>query len=1035
MKLAEFSVKQPVATMMLLLGIALLGAVSIFQLNIDMLPDIEPPVVSILTSWPGASASDVETEVTKELEDQVNSVNNLDTLTSKSLDNLSVIVCKFNWGARLDTATNDVRDKLELAKRKLPRDVEAPMLFKFSSATAPILFTTITGDTSWPRLYRIADKKIADELRRVPGVGIVNLYGGMQRRINIYFDFKKIEGYRLSLPLINQMLAASNLNLPSGNIKSGLNDYFVRVPGRYQSIEDIQNTIIGQFSAKPVYLRDVAEVKDDYKTQEINAWGNGKKGLVMILQRQTGKNTVDVVERVRKRIQEIQPTLPADIRINFVMDSSENILTSVRNLRGSLGWGIFFVVLITFAMLRRFRPALIIALSIPFSLIISFTFMYFFEYTINLISLMSLAIASGMVVDNGVVVLENIVRHLEHGARPGPAAMFGANEMSMAITASTMTTVVIFVPLMFLSGLAGIIFKQLAFVLSITILGSLFTALTLTPMLASKWLTAQRDDEKTGILAGFSRISEKGFVALERWYEALLAWALAHRKMIFGLTIAVFASSLSLIPFLSTSFMATVDSGDLAVSFRMPEGTRIEETNRVMEQILAAVDTVVKPEEFRASYSFDGQTEEGKGVALGFDEGQNVGQIGIKLVDRDLRTRSAKEVARLLRDHIEKIPGISQLKVQAQDPIMGILMGNAKPLIIEAQGPELDRLLAYAQELKSAMSHIQGLVDISVSQKDPRPELWVMIDRTKASDLGLDVATIATTLRNYFYGIEATQFRDAGDNFDIFTRLSETDKNNLDNLLNAPVIARDGRMSRLKNVVSVTEGSGPIEIQRKNRQRFVKVEADLYGKSLGEGRAAVEKAISEMGVPEGISVHFGGDVEEQQKAFRDLTGLMVLGIILVYMIMAALFGNLRDPFIIMFSVPFAFSGVFFAFYLFNVELGLMSFMGIIMLMGVVVNNAIVLLDYIHLLQKRGEKLSDAITHAGKNRLRPVLITTLTTFCGLTPMAFSNSVGAEAWNPLGITMLGGLALSTLVTLVLVPTIYYQLENRRLTKVKS
>ena len=1035
MRLPEFSVKQPVATLMLLLGLALLGFVSIFRLNIDMLPDIEPPVVSILTTWPGASASDVETEVTKKIEDEVNSVNNLDTLTSKSLDNLSVIVCNFNWGANLDAATNDVRDKLELAKRTLPKDVEQPMLYKFSSATAPILFGTITGDASWPRLYRIADKKIADELRRVPGVGLINLYGGMQRRINVYFDLKKIEGYRLSLPMINQVLAAENLNLPASNIKTGLNDYFVRVPGRYRTVEEIGDTIIGSFNGKSVYLRDVANVKDNYKTQDINGWGDGKKGIVIILQRQTGKNTVEVIKRVRKRLSEIQPTLPSDIKIKFVMDSSENILNSIRNLSGTLGWGIFFVVLVTFAMLRRFRPALIIALSIPFSLIISFTFMFFFGYTINMVSLMSLAIATGMVVDNGVVVLENIVRHIEGGAKPGPAAMFGASEMGLAITASSLTTVIIFVPMMFLTGLAGIIFKQLAFVISITILASLFTALTLTPMLSFKWISEHGAADEKGRLAGFRRISEKGFVALERGYEAVLGWALSHRKMVFGLAIAVFMGSLSLIPFLSTAFMAEVDTGDMSVAFRMPEGTRIEETSRVVQQILDAINTVVKPEEFRASYAFDGQTEEGKGVALGFDEGPNVGQIGFKLVDRNKRNRSAKEIAKALRDDIEKIPGISQLKVMSQDPIMEILMGNAKPLIVELQGPDLNKLLEFARQLKSAEEQIPGLVDVSISQKEPRPELWVMIDRAKASDLGLSVASISMVLRNYFYGNEATLFRDAGDNFDIFTRLSETDKNNLDNLLNAPVFTKDGRMIRMKNVVHVSEGSGPIEIQRKNRQRFVKVEADLFKKSLGEGRVDVENILSEMGLPEGISAHFGGNVEEQQKAFHDLTNLLILGIILVYMIMAALFGNLRDPFIIMFSLPFAFSGVFIVFYLFHVELGLMSFMGLIMLMGVVVNNAIVLLDYIHLLQKRGEKLFDAVTRAGRNRLRPVLITTLTTFFGLFPMAVSTSVGAEAWNPLGITMLGGLALSTLVTLVSVPTIYFQLENRRMASLEA
>ncbi len=1029
MKLPEFSIKQPVATMMLLLGLSLLGLVSVFMLKIDMLPDIEPPVVSILTSWPGASASDVETEVTKPIEDQVNSVNNLDTLTSKSLDYLSVINCKFDWGADLNVATNDVRDRIELAKRDLPKDIEQPMLFKFSSATAPVLFGTITGDVSWLRLHRIAEKKIADELRRVPGVGAIELYGGLRRRINIYFDLKKIEGYRLSLPMINQVLAAENLNLPSGNIKSGLNEYFVRVPGRYKTVEEIGNTIIGNFSGRPVYLRDVAEVTDGYKTEELHGWGDGKKGIVLILQRQTGKNTVEVVRRVREKIDEILKTLPPDIQIHFVMDSSENILTSVRNLRNTLGWGIFFVVLITFALLRRFRPALIIALSIPFSLIISFVFMYLFGYTINLVSLMALAIASGMVVDNGVVVLENIVRHMEGGARPGPAAMFGASEMGLAITASSMTTVVIFVPLMFLTGLSGIIFKQLAFVLIITILGSLFTALTLTPLLASRWISVYRPEDEKGFLSGFRRASEKMFVALENGYAAILGWSLFHRKMVFGLAIAVFAASLSLIPFLSTSFMAEVDSGDIGVSFRLPEGTRIEKTSQVVDQILATIDQVVKPEEFRHSYGFDGQSEEGKGVALGFEEGANVGEIGFKLVDRDQRSRGVKEIAAALRQEVEKIPGISELKVRAIDPIMAILMGNAKPLIIELQGSELEHLVAFAHRLRSEMQKIHGLVDVSVSQKDPRPELWVMIDRTKASEMGLSVASIALILRNYFYGNEATEFRDAGDNFDIFTRLTETDKDNLDNLLNAPVFTPDGRMIRLKNVVRVTDGSGPIEIQRKNRQTIVKVEADLLNKSLGEGKDEVEALLSRIGVPEGISAHFGGDVEEQQKAFHDLTNLLILGIVLVYMVMAALFGNLRDPFIIMFSVPFAFSGVFFAFYLCDVDLGIMSFMGIIMLMGIVVNNAIVLLDYIHLLQKRGQPLFDAITRAGKNRLRPVLITTLTTICGLFPMAISKSVGAESWNPLGITMLGGLVLSTLVTLVLIPAVYFQLEHSK------
>jgi HAE1 family hydrophobic/amphiphilic exporter-1 len=443
-----------------------------------------------------------------------------------------------------------------------------------------------------------------------------------------------------------------------------------------------------------------------------------------------------------------------------------------------------------------------------------------------------------------------------------------------------------------------------------------------------------------------------------------------------------------------------VDSGALSIRFRLTEGTRIEETKIVVNAIFKNIDEVVKPEELQHSYGFAGTTKEGVGVALGFDEGSNVGSIGFKLVDRDQRDRSAVDIAALLRSRVEKIPGISKIRVQAQSAITAALIGAGKPISLEIQGADLKQSLAFAQQVKSAMETITGLVDIDISQKDPRPEIWVDIDRKKASDLGLNITTIAGTLRNYFYGAKATEFKDAGDSFDVFTRFTQKDKDRLRTLPNVPLFTPDGRMIKLKNIAKIVQGEGP--------------------------------ELAELGTPPGISIHFGGDVEEQQKAFRDLKILLTMGIILVYMIMASLFGNLRDPFIIMFSVPFAFSGVLYAFYFTGVTLGIMSFMGVVMLMGIVVNNAIVLLDYIHLLQKRGEPLFIAVTRAGRNRLRPVLMTTLTTFFGLFPMAISERVGAEAWNPLGITMLGGLSVSTLVTLVLVPTVYYMFESRKLKK---
>jgi HAE1 family hydrophobic/amphiphilic exporter-1 len=1032
MRLPEFSVKQPVATLMVFLAVILIGIISLTKLNVDMFPDIEPPVVSILTAWPGASASDVETEVTQIIENTVNSVNNLDTLTSKSLDNLSAISCKFDWGTDLNIATSDIRDKLELAKRDLPSDAEPPMLFKFSSATAPIMFMTISGEKSWPRLYHLVDKQISDELKRVPGVGALMIMGGLERRINIYFDMKKLEGFHLSLRQVNQVLATENLNIPAGSIKSGMREYFLRIPARYKTVEEIRDTVIGYHKKRPVYFRDVADVSDAYKTEKMHGWGDGKRAIVLVLQKQAGKNTIAVSERVKKKLERIKKTLPPDIRINMVMNNAEDILISVKHLTRTFFEAVFFVMLVTLIFLRRFRTSAIVSLTIPFSLIIAFILLYFFGYTINLVSLMSLTIALGLVVDDGIVVLENIVRHVERGGKIGPSAIYGASEMGMAVTASTFTIIVVFVPLMFVTGLTGVMFKQVAFVIIVTLLASLFTALSMTPMLASRWISPPAKEERQttkGLADRFFETSERWFEVLEDWYNKILNWSLKHRKTVIFLAIAIFVSSLSLIPFISTSFAPKVDSGIVDVMFRLPEGTRIEETNRVVKRMMEIMDEVVRPEEFRHSYAFDGQSEEGFGAALGFDEGPNIGEIGFKLVDSDRRDRSAKEIANILREKIKKIPGISKLTVMASDPMGAIMAGGQKPVTVEIQGVDLESCVAYARKLEAAMKKIPGAVDISISQKDPRPELWIEVDRNKASSFGLNIAAIAGTVRNYFYGVETTKFRDADDNYDIFTRFRKEDKNRLKTLPEVPVFTPDGRMIKLKNLAKIAEGEGPIEIQRKNRQRIVRVEADTFKRSLGDVTADVRAEIHKIGIPAGVSISFGGDVEEQRKAFRDLTLLLVLGIILVYMVLAALYGNLRDPFIIMFSVPFAITGVLYAFYLTGTTLSLISFMGIIMLMGIVVKNAVIYLDYTHILQKRGESLFEAIIHAGRNRLRPILMTTLATFFALFPMAISSGVGAEVWRPLGITMLGGLSVSALVTLILIPVIYYLFERRK------
>ena len=678
MNLPEFSVRQPVATAMLFLALGLLGLFSALRLSTDMYPEIEPPVISILTAWPGASASDVETEVTEVIEDSVNSVNNLDTLTSKSMDNLSLISCKFDWGTDLDVAGNDVRDKLEFSRRYLPDDAETPVLFKFSSAMAPVLFLTVSGERSWPRLFHIVDKQIADELKRVPGVGAVVLNGGLRRRINIDFDMQKVEGFHLSLPQINRVLDAENMNVPAGHIHTRHQKYFVRVPARFQSIAEIRRTVVGYHDGRPVHLEDVAHVEDGYKPMDERVHSNGRPSILLMLQKQTGKNTVEVIEAVKARLAEITPQLPADVTVCIPIDTSKDIIDSVSNLRTTLLWGILFVVVVTGVFLRRLRTTFIIVLIIPASLVIAFIFLNLFGYTINVVSLMALAIASGMVVDNAVVVLENIIRHVEKGARVGAAAMHGAGEMALAITASTMTTVVVFVPLMFLSGLAGILFKQLGFVVVITLLASLVTALMLTPMLASRWVRATPAalKQRRGLVGRFYARSEAGFEALERTYGRLLAWALSHPGTVVVLAVAIFISGLSLVPFISTSFFPRVDTGEVSVSFRLDEGQRIEETERTAMQMLAIMPRIVPAEWIRFNYAKTGEDEMGYQVALGFDQGPNVGDVRFKLVDRDRRDLAIEDVAQRLRAEVDKIPGLAKYRVSTESGLDSAIIGQ-----------------------------------------------------------------------------------------------------------------------------------------------------------------------------------------------------------------------------------------------------------------------------------------------------------------------------------------------------------------------
>ncbi len=1029
MSLESFAVRRSVTTSMLLLAMVIMGVVGLVMLQMDALPDIEPPVVSVVTFYPGATALDIETEVTKRLEDKLSSVPNLDTLNSTSKDNLSLVALKYDWGTDLADASNDIRDRIGQIRRELPDDIEEPVIFKFNSADFPVMIAAVSARESYRDLYRITDKQIVDQLRRVPGVGEVMIRGGLRRQINVYIDRTQLERLNISPAQVEQALARENVNMPAGELKHGFTQVKVRVPGRFENVDDIRSVVLGAFNGSLVTLGDVATVEDSFVEPTEYVWADGRNAVVLIIRKQSGQNTPEVCRRLHEAFARIQPRLPADVRINALIDNSEAILNNISNLSRTLLYGGLLVVVITYLFLMRVRSSLIVVITIPVSLISTFCAMYVCGYTINIVSLISLTIAVGMVVDNAIVVLESITRHLDRHDNPRTAAVSGAREVSLAIFASTLTTVVVFMPLIFTTGLTGIIFKQLAVIISLTLLISWFVSVTLTPLMASRLLHA--GSAAAGRLAGWQRRWLSAFGALERAYGWLLQRALRHRPMTVFIAVIIFGGSLPLVKFIGTEFTPEVDSGEVRVTIEYDENTRLEETARIAA-VVNAYQTEQIPES-KGTYLVVGESDRGFASAAGQREGPNVASGGPRLVRRELRERSAKDVAAAMRAFLARQPGVKRLSVSSMGFMQQLFGGGAagKPVVVEVQGPDLDDLIDVSSQLAQHMRTLPGCVDVAVQRPEFRREVWVQVDRARAAALGVTIATIGETVRSLFYGADATEFLDGGENFDVHLRLPPSQRVTREDILDVtvPSTLPGAPPVKLANLARVEEHPGPIEIKRKNRERIVTIEADTYKRSLGEITADISSMLATMPLPLGVTVAFGGDTEEQQKSFRTLLYLFILGFVLVYMVMAGQFESYLDPFVIIFAVPFALTGAIWFVLLTGNRINLMSFIGVIMLLGIVVNNGIVLVDYTNQLRHSGMELFAAVREACVTRLRPVLMTTLTTVIGLTPMAFSTGEGAESWRPLGATVIGGLAVSTLVTLVLVPVLYTLFERRR------
>jgi len=1024
MKLSETGVRRPVATLMAFVAVFLLGLIAWQRLAIDMMPEIESPSISVFTRWDGASTEDVEQQITRVIESALGSVTDLDEITSTTSEGVSRVTCKFKWGTELGEAANDMRDLLERAKRRLPDDADDPVMFKFNTANMPILGFSVTATENIEKLEDTVNDDIVDVLKRVPGVGTAEAFGGLERQVNVLLDPAKLSAHGLSVAAIAAAIDADNQTEPAGNVKIGTVDYTIRVPGEFATPEEVGLVVVKRDGDKVVRVSDVARVEDGFAEETRVVERMGRAGMMVDVQKRSGENTMAVARRVMDKLEEIKANLPADYSIDLVFDTSDMIGKSIRSVGKTVLWGGLFVVLVTLFFLRSARTSLVIALTIPFSLIIASIFMFLKGWTINLMSLSALALAVGMVVDNAVVVLENVISHVSRGTGRREAAMFGADEVGTAILASTLTTIVVSVPLVFVDGVTGIMLGQLGGIVTATLVASVVCSLLLTPMLASKLL--RPPPAGRGAYARFYAWSEGRLAALERGYARLLSGALHARWLVVLAAVGVVALTVWGFRSLGSEFMGKEDTGQLSISYQLPLSTRYEITAETGRRILEVVHRVCGDDKIVSE-----MLRAGGSGGFGGGGGSHAGTIRLRLVDAKYRDRTADEYGDEITREVSQWPEIVKVFSNSGNFLNRILMGGGANLLVEVYGWDLDETTAIAERIKRIAQETPGSRDVRVSQDMGKPELSIAIDRAKASAMGLSMQEITATVSALFQGDDASQYREGEDEYDITLRLAAPDRASIEDIRRTELPLPGGGRVRLDAIAQVVEGSGPVTITRKNQQRVVSVEFDATdARPEGDVMADVRRRVAEQIVlPNGVSVEYGGMIEEQEKSEKALTMMILLGIVLVYMVMAAQFESLLHPLLIMFSVPFAFSGVVAVLHLTGTPLSMSAYIGMVLLVGIVVNNSIVLVDYVNLLRARGRALREAIVEGGRQRLRPVMITTCTTVLGMMPMATSHGDGSATWRPLGLVVVGGLALASVVSLVLVPTLYYIAERRR------
>ena len=1007
--------------------IILIGGVSLTRLPVDLLPDVTYPTVSVRVGYPGVGPQEIEQLITRPIEQAVGAVAGLEQINSTSQEGSSIVRLSFAWGTDLSEAMDDLRTRLDRVRGRLPEDAEALIIFRQDSNAMPIMSLGIEGNYDRVTLREMAENQIGPRLERVNGVAAVTTNGGLRRQIHVELSKEKIAALELPVERVVALLRSENENTPLGEVNQGDRTYLLRSQSQFQSLDEIRNLVLMTRAGVPIYVRDVAEVKDTTEDVRSLLRINGRPGVRLSVQKQSGTNTVQVADGIKAEIDRVNLEMP-NIKLNVLDDSSVYINRSIHSVQEHALIGAFLVTLIIFCFLRSFRSTLIVCTAIPISVIGTFALLYFNGYTLNVMTFGGLALGIGMVVDAAIVVLENAYRHMEHGKDRVTASIEGSEEVWGAILASILTHIAVFVPLLFLTGISSILFKQLSIVVIFSLLMSLLVAVTLVPVLCAHLLKLPPPvEERKGLGGRLFTMSERWLENLDDGYRRFLHKSLAHRPTVIAAGVASVVVAVLMFPLLNTELAPQTDEGLVEVSAELASGTRIERTDEIMSRLEQMVQQLVPEATTVIASAGSG------GMGFGGGGGSSRARISLFLVSKDQRERSADQISFALRRQLAGIPGVivransSGGNNQISRLMSGGLDNGGGRLAVEIRGEDLLAGRRIAQDVQDLLQTTPGIADPRLSREEARPELAVQVDRPKAALFGINTTTIAQTIRTNVAGTTAAQFRQGGYEYPIIVRLRIEDRERVTDVNDVMVNTGAGVSLPVKNLMTIQSQLGPSQIDRKNQERMTQVSAEPEI-PLSEAIAAVNARLPEIDRPQGFAVGFGAEVEQQEKAFKELRLVLILALILVYAVMASQYESLRDPFIIMFSVPTAALGVVLALYLTNTSFNLQAYLGVIMLGGIVVSNAILLVDYTNILRRRdGMELREAVEVAGRTRLRPILMTSLATTLGLVPMALGIGEGSELQVPLARVVIGGLLTSTLITLVFVPTVYTLFEE--------